>query len=78
MKAELTHAYLQSIESDPLVGFGIAASERAFVSALKDKGAASASPIPPEVWQARLRSVWARLVEYDRLTAERELTRGAA
>lgn len=86
MKPELTTEYLHSIEADPLPRF-VEMTEKAWTDSwLAQVRSAidsdlvglelydafpSAWTIPHDVWAARLAANWARLVEYDRLTAER-------
>jgi hypothetical protein len=75
---ELTHGYLQSIELDPLPRFeqisvdGWVAMWRETVAKATDYDSfPDAWEIPAHEWKAKLRAAWARLAEYDRLTAER-------
>lgn len=35
----------------------------------------NADPIPQHVWEKRVKAQWARAMEYDRLTAEREASK---
>lgn len=78
MSPELTFEYLHSIPSEPLPRF-TAMSEEAWVSqwhaSVKAATCYEDFPepfvIPANVWQERLNANWARLVEYDRLTAAR-------
>ena len=71
MKPELTWEYLHSIESDPLPRL-IAMNEAAWSAEWKKQGFPASWTIPSNVWQERLIANWPRLVEYDRLTAERD------
>lgn len=77
MKPELTFEYLQSIESEPLPKI-FRDSERLAIAEWKQDYAdwevgKMEQPIPAQVWAERLKSNWARLAEYDRLTAERKV-----
>ena len=85
MKPELTVAYIHSIQSEPLPRF-IEMSEAEWVEQWRSKVSAAVNsdlvglelyeafpsswPISHEAWDARLKANWARLIEYDRLTAE--------
>jgi len=85
VKPELSFEYLQSIENDPLPR-AVEISEAGWVEEWKRQVAAAieipapenyeAFPtswtIPKEAWEPKLRASWARLAEYDRLTAERK------
>jgi len=85
MKTELTWNYLQSIQPDPLPRFA-AMSEEAWASQWQSSVKAATCyedfpepfVIPAHVWEERLVANWARLVEYDRLTAEREQSKETA
>ena len=86
MKSELTWEYLQSITAEPLPRL-VAMSEEAWVEQWKSQVKVALEsdlggeelyeawpeswPIPAKVWEERLIANWARLVEYDRLTAAR-------
>lgn len=78
MKAELTLEYLHSIELEPLPRF-VQMSEDGWVDTWKKQAAEAADydsfpsswSIPQSVWDAKLKAAWARLAEYDRLTAAR-------
>jgi len=78
MKPELTVAYLHSIQAEPLPRF-VAMSEEGWLAEWKAQADRatdyeswpSSWVIPQSAWDERLKANWARLVEYDRLTAER-------
>lgn len=79
MKPELNIEYLHSIKNESLPRF-ISMSEEAWVSEWRKQVAnatdydsfPSSWSIPSHVWEERLKAAWARLVEYDRLTAKRQ------
>lgn len=93
MKPELSTAYLHTIEADPL-DRGIAMSEQAWTETWKAQVKAALDSdlvgddlydawptsfaIPRAAWEARLKANWARLAEYDRLTALRQVSKGGA